>query len=95
MTKIQLEKLGKLIKIIGTNDLDVSFYKHKSPVNEVDTKMAMLPKRFSVCTGKTESGDLQWKWGDSYKIYGFRHISITMVYLKEEGGENIEDKSTV
>ena len=91
-----LKKLGELIKLIGHKDLDIRIYKHRVPTNEVDSKSKNMPKSFHTCISK--SGSDSWKEWSAYNMFGFRYIEVTMFYdknPKKEGGEKIEDKSTI
>ena len=93
MTSKQLKSLGKIIKLLGTKDLELKLYKHRQPVEELNMRMAKVPERFHVRSGG--DSDICWKSGRAEKLYGLDSIEISMFYKRGEGGENIEDKSTV
>jgi len=87
MTKKQLERLGKIIKLLGpakTPNMDI--YLHNVSEKEAKEIMRKLPKAFRKRTNITENGN-NWKEAKTEGMYGFGRLTVSVFYSKEKGGE--------
>lgn len=95
MTKIQLEKLGRIIDLARPPvKVNMSMYIHSTSRDEAREIIKRIPKNFRRTSKVTESGS---DWTETIKrnVYGLGRLEVTVFYPKKKGGENIEDKSTV
>jgi len=95
MTKIQLGKLERIIKLTEPSKAtNIIVYMHVASKKEAIEILKRIPKNFRRTSRATECGS-DWTEAIKSNVYGLGRLEVTVFYPKEKGGENIEDKSTV
>ena len=87
MTEKQLEKLGKIISLMGSSGrMNIDIHVHNVSKKKAVKIMRGMPKGFRKTTRITESGN-NWKEAVKSNIYGLGRLEVTVFYPKEKGGD--------